>query len=752
MSKKTRPQPPTQFGQILTQAVQTIQAGLNWGALRLKKDAKVAQLRIYDLGNNNKPEIYPLLGDKYVVGRSSRSCDILIRSAVVSQVHFSLERNSQKSKTFILKDENSTNGVYLGKRRLKTLPLRHGDRFTLGPKEIEDVVEIEYYNPPPLWMLILRYSLYSSGGIMGLLLLWLGIEWTKFSVRPLPLGISGPVVVYARDGQTPLSPLRKETHKEKKTLSEFSPYLPKAVIASEDSRYYWHFGVDPLGILRAVLINVKGGELRQGASTLTQQLARSLFPEVGRENTALRKLREMIVALKLEFFYSKDELLTAYLNKVYLGVSSYGFEDAAEFYFNKGAKDLTIAEAATLVAILPAPNAYNPVQDYDTAVQLRNRVISRMVSLRMISEEEGSRARRSRIEVSPQARETFSNTIAPYFYSYIFKELNALLGEDLAKEGNFIVETGLDLKAQKQAETALREAVNSKGAIYKFSQGALVTLDSRTGEIMALTGGVDYSKSQFNRATQAQRQPGSTFKVFAYAAALNKGVSPYKVYSCAGLTWKGQNYKPCERTSGGADMYRGLAQSENAIALRVAQDAGLDEVVAMAQRLGIRSKLNPVPGLILGQSEVNVLEMTGAYTAFANGGIWSRPHAIRRILDGSDCTDYNNPKTCREIYVFAKDASGKQRRFSDAIASSMTGMLQQVVSSGTGKAASLGQGEAGKTGTTNDAVDLWFIGYIRSRHLLTGIWLGNDDNAPTRGSSGQAAALWGDYMGKLSVK
>jgi membrane peptidoglycan carboxypeptidase len=374
-----------------------------------------------------------------------------------------------------------------------------------------------------------------------------------------------------------------------------------------------------------------------------------------------------------------------------------------------------------------------------------------MVSLGMISEEEGSKARRSRIEVSSRARETFSNTIAPYFYSYIFKELNTLLGEDLAKEGNFIVETGLDLKAQKQAETALREAVNSRGVTYKFSQGALVTLDSGTGEIIALTGGVDYGKSQFNRAIQAQRQPGSTFKVFAYAAALIKGVSPYKVYSCAALTWKGQNYKPCERTGGGADMYRGLAQSENAIALRVAQDAGLDEVVAMAQRLGIRSKLNPVPGLILGQSEVNVLEMTGAYTAFANGGIWNRPHAIRRILDGSDCTDYNNPKTCREIYVFAKDPSGKQRVFSNAIASTMTRMLQQVVTSGTGKAASLGQGEAGKTGTTNNAVDLWFIGYIRSQQLLTGIWLGNDDNSPTRGSSGQAAALWGDYMGKLSV-
>jgi membrane peptidoglycan carboxypeptidase len=196
-------------------------------------------------------------------------------------------------------------------------------------------------------------------------------------------------------------------------------------------------------------------------------------------------------------------------------------------------------------------------------------------------------------------------------------------------------------------------------------------------------------------------------------------------------------------------MYRGLAQSENAIALRVAQDAGLDRVLAMAQRLGIKSELNPVPGLILGQSEVNVLEITGAYTAFANGGVWSRPHAIRRILDGGDCTDYNNPKTCREIYVFAKDATGTKRAFPSAIAHTMTDMMQQVITRGTGKAASLGKGEAGKTGTTNNYVDLWFIGYLPSRHLVTGIWLGNDDNSPTKGSSGQAAKLWGDYMEKF---
>ncbi|MGK7874177.1 MAG: PBP1A family penicillin-binding protein [Xenococcaceae cyanobacterium] len=749
MTNQLPQQPQTQMSQILTQTVKTIQAKVNFGALGLKKGAKVPKLRVQD-ANGNKPDVYPLLGDRYLLGRSSKSCDIVVRNPVVSQIHCSLKRDSKNPGSFILKDEDSTNGVYFGKRRLKSLPLRHSDVLTLGPPQLTAAVKIQYHNPPPLWMRLIRYSLYGTGGVMGLLTLWIGIEWMKISVSNLPEGVTGPVVVYPRDGQTPLSPLRKNTHRELKQLSEFSPYLPQAVIASEDSRYYWHLGVDPIGILRALLVNYRQQGIRQGASTITQQLARSLFLEVGRQNTAGRKLREIIVALKLEAIYSKDELLKTYLNRVYLGVGSYGFEDAAQFYFDKSAADLNLSEAATLVAILPGPNSYNPVQDYQTAVQLRNRVIKRMADLGMVSQEEAARARRSRIEVSPNARQTFANTIAPYFYSYVFNELRFLLGEDLAKEGNFIVETGLDLDTQKKAETALRNAVRKDGSSFGFSQGAIVTLNPSTGEILALTGGVDYGKSQFNRATQAQRQPGSTFKVFAYAAAIEQGISPRKPYSCTSLTWKGQRYKPCERSSGEIDMYRGLAQSENAVALRVAQDASLKSVEEMAQRLGIKSKLKPVPGLVIGQSEVNVLEITGAYATFANRGIWNRPHAIKRILDGSDCSDYNNRQTCRVIYSIEKDNNARKSVISVGLADTMTKLMRGVVQAGTGRAASLGLAEAGKTGTTDRSVDLWFIGYIPNRQLVTGIWLGNDDNSPTRGSSGQAAALWGNYMREVT--
>ncbi len=744
MPSKSPQSAKTQLSQMFTVAVQKI-AKVNFGATVMKPGAKVPELWIEDAGAE-KPEIYPLLGDRYIIGRSSRNCDIVIANQVVSQVHCSLHRDRNQPRTFILQDDQSTNGVYKGKRRLKSLPLRHGDIITLGPPELASAVKISYHNPPSVWMQGIRYTLYGIGGIVGLSALLIGLEWTKIPVHPLPLGVSGPVVVYARDGETSLSPLQKEPHRELKSLDDFSPYLPKAVIASEDSRFYWHFGADPYGVARALIVNIQGKGIRQGASTLTQQLARSLFPEVGRENTAGRKWREIVVALKLEAYYSKDELLTTYLNKVYLGVSSYGFEDAAQFYFEKSAKDLTLSQAAALVAMLPAPNSYNPVQDYDTAVQLRNRVIMRMVALGMVSEEEAARARRSRIEVSPKAKRALANTFAPYFYSYVFEELRTLLGEELAKEGNFIVETGLDLKMQQQAEKNLRDTLSNQGSRLRFAQGALVTLDTRNGEILALTGGADYQKSQFNRATQAQRQPGSTFKVFAYAAALEKGISPNKTYSCERLRWQGQTFKACERSSGSVDMYRGLAQSENAIALRVAQDTGLDRVVNMAQRLGIDSQLDAAPGLVLGQSEVNVLEMTGAYATFANQGIWNRPHAIKRILDGSDCQDDSKPQTCREIYDFAQDDNSSQRAISVGVAETMTSLLRGVILSGTGKAATIGYGEAGKTGTTDDNIDLWFIGYIPRRHLVTGIWLGNDRRLATLGSSGQAASLWGKYM------
>ncbi len=749
MSSPQPQQPPkTLLGQ-LTQAVQTIHAKVNFQALALKPNAKVPELWVQDAGAA-KAEVYPLLGERYLLGRSSKSCDIVVKNPVVSQIHLSLERYGRRQRSFIIKDENSTNGIYRGKRRLPSLVLRHGDVLTIGPPELAAAVRLQYVDPPPWYILGIRYGLYGIGGLTALLILIIGIEWIKVPVRPLPLGVQGPTVILSSD-EIPLRQPRTTSHRELNRLSEFSPYLPKALIASEDSRYYWHFGVDPYGILRALVTNVLGGGIRQGASTITQQVARSLFTSyVGREDSPGRKLREAIVALKLETFYSKDEILKTYLNRVYLGIEAYGFEDAAQFYFDKSAKNLNISEAATLVAILPAPNRFNPIQDYNRALQYRDRVITRMRAAGMISQQEADQARRSRIEVSPKAREYLASTKAPYFYSYVFDELRTLLGDQLAQEGNFIVETALDLQAQAKADAALRNSVYGDGASYGYSQGALVTVNTSNGEIVALVGGVDYQQSQFNRATQALRQPGSTFKIFAYAAAIEKGIPPTTAYSCAPLVWQNQQFRGCERAGAGSvNMYTGLALSENAVALRVAQDTGLDSVAQMARRLGITSKLNPVPGLVLGQSEVTVLEMTGAFAGIANNGVFNRAHAIKRILDSSDCKDFKNPKTCRVIYSDQQDSGMNRRMLQPSVADTMTEMLRGVVQGGTGRAASIGLGEVGKTGTTNDNVDLWFVGYVPSRQLATGIWLGNDKPTPTRGSSGQAAQLWSTYMRQI---
>ena len=751
--------PPPRRSQTLvgaiTQAVQTVQAKINFSKLKLKPNARVPELWVQEAGAE-QAEVYPLLGDRYMLGRSSKTCDIVVRNPVVSQVHLSLNRDSQRQSLlstlfrapFFLKDENSTNGIYRGKRRVRSTRLRHKAAYTLGPPELAAAVRIQFIDPPPWYVQAVRYGMYSVGGVTALAVVGVLLEWQKFSVQPLPVSVQGPVVVYARDGQTPLSPVTNRTHTEFKNLSDFSPYLAKAAIASEDSRYYWHFGVDPIGTLRALVANVRGGEIREGGSTLTQQLARSLLRQyVGTQDSAGRKLREAAVALKLETVYSKDFLMLTYLNRVYLGNEAYGFEDAAQFYLGKSAKDLTLSEAATLVGILPAPNSFNPVRDYNKAIELRDGVLQRMAELNLASAEEIQRARRSRIDVNPKAKAQLDNVLAPYYYSYVFTELQQLLGSELAEEGNFIIETGLDLKLQSRAEASLRDAVNNAGASAGFSQGAIVTIDAPTGEVLALVGGVDYKKSQFNRASQALRQPGSTFKVFAYTTALEQGISPGTTYSCAPLDWQGQSFAGCRSGGGSLDMYTGLAQSENAVALRVAQDAGLDNTIRTAQRMGIRSTLKAAPGLVLGESEVTPLELTGAFSIFANRGISNPPRAIRRILDGGDCKNPKDVKTCRIIYSADRDPQLRQPVLSPDVAETMTGLMQGVVRGGTGRAAAIGQGEAGKTGTTNDNVDLWFVGYIPGG-LVTGVWLGNDNNSPTSGSSGEAAQLWGNYMSK----
>jgi membrane peptidoglycan carboxypeptidase len=746
----SQPPPKTLLAQ-LTQAINRTK--VNFTRLALKPNARVPKLLVQD-ADAPQPDIFPLLGEKYVLGRSSQACDIIVRNEVVSQVHLSLKRDRTKGTTFLLKDEGSTNGIYRGKKRVDRIALRNGDTFTLGPPELKAAVKITYLDPPPMYMRILRYGLYGTGSILSLLLLAVVAESTKINVNPLP-DANGPVMVYAEGMDEPLRPPKVGAHKDLTNLSDFSPYLPKALIASEDSRFYWHFGVDPWGVGRAIVVGRQKGKLTQGASTLTQQVARSLFRSyVGSEDNLPRKMREAVVALKLEATYSKDKILLTYLNRVFLGDDAHGFEDASQHYLGKSARNLTLPEAAMLVGILPGPNIFNPcVEDKQgrkgmKAIERRNLVLTRMLETGVITAAEAREARRSTLNYRQEACTPTTNTKAPYLYTYVFQELQEILGAETAKEGNFAIETGVDLKMQAKAETALRQNVANAGSSYRFSQGGIVTLDSSTGIVKAMVGGVNYQKSQFNRAIDAQRQPGSTFKLFGYTAALEGGISPGKTYSCDPLAWGGRNFPGCNHgASGSVNMYTGFALSENAIALRVAKDIGLPKIVETAQKMGIKSKLEEVPALVLGQSVVNMLEMTGAYGAVANNGVWQRPRVIKRVYDTSNC-DLKQVRKCRVMYDATKDSQSK-RVLSASIADTLTSMMREVITNGTGKNAGIGLGEVGKTGTTNDNVDLWFIGFIPDRKVTTGVWLGNDDNSATKGSSAQAAQLWGDYMGSV---
>ncbi len=726
----------------LTQVAQRHATRLG-AALKLRPKARVPRLEVR-AGDGQPTQLYDLVGDRYLIGRNSSKCDIVVQTPLVSQVHAQILRDRTRAGApFVIKDENSTNGIYRHKQRLRSAPLRHNVTIALGPPELEQAATLRYLDPPPWYVRAVRYAALGAGSLAALLGLAIAIEWQKFEVKPLPITTQGPVEVLARDGQTSIGPPEREKHTELATLAEFGQYVPKAVIASEDSSYYWHLGVDPVGILRAVATNVRSGELREGGSTITQQLARNLLGEtyVGTSDSLGRKWREAVAAIKLTFNYSKNDLLAIYLNRVYLGNGVYGFNDAARLYFGKEASALDLSEAATLAGILPAPNYINPFKNKDLAIAYRDRVLRRLVELGMASEAEAERARRSILRLNEAARTKLQGTVAPYFYGYVFDEMREVLGERFAREGNLIVETNLDPALQQASDAAIARTVAEDGAVYGFSQGAIVTLDTRDGSILAMTGGASFAQSQFNRAAQARRQPGSTFKLFSYAAALERGILPETAFSCAPLA----GIAGCRSGAGSLDMYRGFALSENAVAVRVGEAAGLENVVALARRLGVSAPLQPDSNAVLGGYEVSMLEMAGAYAAIANGGNYIKPHAVRRILDSRDCTTPKDPATCRVVFDAARDLPARQA-ISPAVAATLLALMRGVVEYGTGRAAAIPQAVVlGKTGTTDASRDLWFVGLVPSRHLLAAVWLGNDEGT-TGGSSAIAAQTWGKFM------
>ena len=748
MKSPQPPQPPSQpkppKSKLMTQIHQLTQV-VN-GVLKINPKERVPKLEVRR-SQKDKPEIYDLVGDRYILGRSTGKCDIVVQTPLVSQVHAQLVRDRTKKKAqFILQDQDSTNGIYRQKQRLKSVPLKHKMKITLGPPELAEAASICYIDPPPWYIRAVQYTGIGIGAIAGMMVLAIGYELGRVpDLKPLPVTQQGPVEVLAGDNIKRLDPTDIANHTEYATLAEFGQFIPKAVIASEDTSFYWNIGVDPVGVARAIVTNVRSrGERLEGASTITQQLARNLLGKtyVGTDDSAGRKWREAAAAIKLTFTYNKEEILRLYLNRAYTGYGVYGFKDAAKLYFGKETSELSLSEAATLVGLLPSPETINPFKNKNLAIEYRDRILNRMAELGMITDKDAERARRSVLILNEAAKTKLQGSVAPYYYSYVFEELQDILGDNFAREGNLIVETNLDLAMQKASDDALRDAVARDGGSYGFSQGAIVTVNSSDGSLLTMTGGVDYRASQFNRASQALRQPGSTFKLFSYAAAIDRGISPGRTFSCSALS----GIVGCHNGGSGAiDMYRGFALSENVVAIRVADSAGLDNVVKMAKNLGITAKLDESSNMVLGGNEVKILEMAGAYATVVNEGKYIKPHAIRRILDSADCQNPKDRQTCRVIFdagTFFKP----QQKIDAGVASTMVDMMRGVVQFGTGRSAAIPQGTViGKTGTTDEGRDLWFIGAVPRRNLVTAVWLGNDEGV-TNGSSAVAAQVWGEYM------
>jgi penicillin-binding protein 1A len=523
-----------------------------------------------------------------------------------------------------------------------------------------------------------------------------------------------------------------EATREQLKLEQIPDNLEKAFIASEDRRFQQHNGVDPQGIVRAVLNNLRSQNVIEGGSTITQQLARILF--LKQERTIWRKLKEVRLAQKMEQELTKNQILERYLNLVYLGGGAYGVADAAWVYFSKSPDQLSLAEMATIAGLAPAPSSYSPDKNPVAAKQRRNLVLQRMQEDGVITAAQRQAAAQEPLTLKSSMPKRLQ-VESPYFTSYIQKELPKYVSADVLTDGGLVVETTLNQDWQKVAEEAVAKTLRNQGRWENFKQGAMVAIDPRSGEIQAMVGGKDFGKNQFNRVTQAQRQPGSTFKGFVYATAIATGKNPYDSYLDAPYVvddYEPKNYG--ETFRGWMSMRDALTRSINIIAVKVLIDVGFEPTIKLARDMGIKSELKPTYSLALGSNEVNLLELTSAYGSFATQGLHTEVHGIRRILN-------------RQGKVIWSSNFKSKRTLDADSAAIMTWMLRNVVQAGTGGPAQLNDRPvAGKTGTSDEARDLWFIGYIPQ--LVTGVWLGNDDNRPTYGSSGSAAYTWHEFMEK----
>jgi penicillin-binding protein 1A len=510
------------------------------------------------------------------------------------------------------------------------------------------------------------------------------------------------------------------------SLKDLPPYLPKAFIAIEDRRFYSHYGVDPLGIARAAVANVLHRGVSQGGSTLTQQLAKNLF--LTQERTLQRKLQEVELALWLERKHSKTEILELYLNRVYFGSGAYGVEAAAQRYFGKPAKNVTLAEAAMLAGLVKSPSRLAPNRNPEGAEQRAKIVLTAMADAKFITD---AQAQASIGHASYNVKAAGAGTVN-YVADWIGEVLDDLVGQ---VDQNIVVETSIDPKLQNIAEASVIDELAAKSVKFNVSQGALVAM-TPDGAVRAMVGGRNYAESQYNRAVTAKRQPGSAFKPFVYLTAIESGLTPETIRQDAPLDvkgWKPENYS--HEYFGAVTLTQALAMSLNTVAVRLGLEVGPKNVVRTAHRLGISSKLEANASIALGTSEVSLTELVGAYAPFANGGQGVAPHVVNKI------------RTAEGKVLYARLADQLGQVIDPRNVAMMNTMMQETLLSGTARKAEIpGWMAAGKTGTSQDFRDAWFIGY--TANLVTGVWLGNDDNSPTKKATGGGlpVEVWTRFM------
>ena len=572
-----------------------------------------------------------------------------------------------------------------------------------------------------------------AGGLVGLAISFRNLPDVRQLRNFFP---SETTYIYDMKGKL-LTSLHGEANREVVTREKISPELKRAVLASEDSDFYFHHGINPKGVGRAIVTNYTTGGVSQGASTITMQLVKNLFLNQRREFT--RKLAEAVLAIRLEQILSKDDILEMYLNQVYWGHNNYGVQTAARSYFNKSASQLNLAESAMMAGLIQAPERYSPFISMKKAKFQQKTVLARMRDLNWIDQKEYDTALKEDIKLGKIR--SFGGSALPYITNEVSRELAKKFGRDALLKGGMRVQTTVDIDFQKMAEDVVKKwhyRLLSRG-LYK-NQIALVAVDPRTHYVKALVGGVDSKKSEFNRGTQAQRQPGSAFKPFVYYTAFATGkYTPNSIVYDTPVSYRDGSgwYRPrnYDNSFGGAMSIRhALKLSRNIPVIKIGKAIGMNKVVETSRTLGIMSPMEPVTSLPLGAIGVTPLEMASAYATFANYGWQSPTTVIARVTDSSGNVLLDNtPKPKLVLDSWA--------------AASTINILQTVVAEGTGKNAALGRPTAGKTGTTSSEKDIWFVGTVPQ--LTTAVWIGRDDNKTlSRGATGggDVAPIWRDFM------